>query len=199
MIVLPCVGVKMITFTTICVSVISFLVLCPLVTKFYLLPYMLCSYDFAQCRCDVDSRNSCLFGGRQNIFLPISRSKFVIKCASKVLKIGWQLRMLCDVQKYFWIGNFVWGNGNQGKSLFSRNFFKFCILFEKCLTRTSNVLKDLTLNQVKNFVRIQSLNVWIISLADANSLFKIDFLAQNFYLSANFRKGKFLLPILRQI
>ena len=44
----------MITFTTICASIINFLVLCSLVTKFYLLPYMLCSCDFAKCRCDVD-------------------------------------------------------------------------------------------------------------------------------------------------
>ena len=55
----------MITFTTICASVINFLVYCPLVTKLYLLPYMLCSCDFAQCRCDIDFRripqNSCLF------------------------------------------------------------------------------------------------------------------------------------------
>ena len=28
--------------------------LCPLVTKFYLLLYMLCSCDFAQCRCDIN-------------------------------------------------------------------------------------------------------------------------------------------------
>ena len=52
---------KTITFTTICASIINFLVLCPLVTKFYLLPYMLCSCGFVQCRCDVDFRGILVF------------------------------------------------------------------------------------------------------------------------------------------
>ena len=51
----PCIViVQMAAEGGISASVINFLVLCSLVTKFYLLPYMLCSCDFAQCRCDVD-------------------------------------------------------------------------------------------------------------------------------------------------
>ena len=36
-----------------------------------------------------------LFGGRQNIFLTIFSTKFVVKCAAKILKIGWQIKILC--------------------------------------------------------------------------------------------------------
>ena len=61
----------------------------------------------------------------------------------------------------------------------------FFIFYQECLTPTSNVLKDLpeakVLNPVKHFARIQSLNVWISSLAHANSLFKIIF-QHNFFL-----------------
>ena len=35
-----------------------------------------------------------LFRGRQNIFI-IYITKFVVKCATKILKIGWQIKMLC--------------------------------------------------------------------------------------------------------
>ena len=33
-----------------------------------------------------------LFGGRQNIFLTIFSTKFVLKCAAKILKIGLQIK-----------------------------------------------------------------------------------------------------------
>ena len=51
--------------------------------------------------------------------LNLSRSKFVIKCAAKILKIGWQIKHC--VQKYFWIGNFAWKNKTQ-TSESSQNF-----------------------------------------------------------------------------
>ena len=54
-----------------------------------------------------------VFGGRQNIFLPI----YLSKC-HKILKIDWWNKILCP--KIFWIGNFVWENGKHGKSLFSQ-------------------------------------------------------------------------------
>ena len=40
-----------------------------------------------------------LFGGSQNIFLTIFSTKFVVKCATKILKIGSQKQKLC--QKIF--------------------------------------------------------------------------------------------------
>ena len=36
-----------------------------------------------------------LFGGRQNIFLTIFITKFVVKCAANILKIGEQMKILC--------------------------------------------------------------------------------------------------------
>ena len=36
-----------------------------------------------------------LYGGRQNIFLTIFGTKFVVKCAAKNLKIGQQIKILC--------------------------------------------------------------------------------------------------------
>ena len=53
-----------------------------------------------------------LFVERQNIFLPISRSILVVKCAAKIVKIGWLI-------KIFLKRKFSVGNGKQGKSLFS--------------------------------------------------------------------------------
>ena len=35
-----------------------------------------------------------VFSGRR-IFMPTSSSKFVVKCAAKILKIGWQMKNLC--------------------------------------------------------------------------------------------------------
>ena len=65
------------------------------------------------------------------MFLPISRSKFVVKCAAKILKIGYQINILCP--KIFLNRNFVWGKVKQGKSLFSRKNLKFLIFSQKCL------------------------------------------------------------------
>ena len=36
-----------------------------------------------------------LFGGKQNIFLTIFSTKFVVKCAAKILKIVQQIKILC--------------------------------------------------------------------------------------------------------
>ena len=36
-----------------------------------------------------------LFRGKQHIYLSIVRSKYVVKCISKILKIGWQIQKLC--------------------------------------------------------------------------------------------------------
>ena len=36
-----------------------------------------------------------LFGGKQNIFLTIFSTEFVVKCAAKILKIGKQINILC--------------------------------------------------------------------------------------------------------
>ena len=36
-----------------------------------------------------------LFRGTQNIFLTIFSTKFVVKCATKILKFSWQKQRLC--------------------------------------------------------------------------------------------------------
>ena len=54
-----------------------------------------------------------LLRGWQNIFLAIFNAKFVLKCA----KTFWKSvdKNKCYVQKYFWIGNFLQKNGQEGK------------------------------------------------------------------------------------
>ena len=53
--------------------------------------------------------NFYLFSGSQNDFMP--NTKFVVKCAANILKIGWQKKK--NTQTYFWIGNFVWENSKK--------------------------------------------------------------------------------------
>ena len=51
-----------------------------------------------------------LFSGRQNDSMLIFSPKFVVKFAAKILKIGWQIKI---VQKYFWIRIFVLENSKK--------------------------------------------------------------------------------------
>ena len=62
---------------------------------------------------------------RENIFLTIYGTKFVVICATKKIIVGWQIQMLTSyVQKYFWIGNSFRKIVRKGSNNFPGNFFK---------------------------------------------------------------------------
>ena len=74
-----------------------------------------------------------LFGGKQNIFLPISRAKYVVKSPAKCLKIGWWIKILFP--QIFLNREFCMGKWQVVEvTIFSEIFFKFQIFYRKCLT-----------------------------------------------------------------
>ena len=69
--------------------------LCPLVTKFYMLPYMLCSCDFARCRCDVDFRRILVLskgGNLQSTILFMLSTAAAIFTQTKPYEIAMSMR-----------------------------------------------------------------------------------------------------------
>ena len=89
----------------------------------------------------------------------IYRSKCVIKCAAKIKKIGWEMKILCP--KTFLNSEFCMGKRQAVEvTIFPKHFKLLNIL------STSKCTEIIELqNPVKNFRRIQSLNFWILSLA----------------------------------
>ena len=60
-----------------------------------------------------------------DFFLSIFGTKFVIICAAKSLKIGYQIKLMC---KAIFNRNFLWKNNKKGKSLFSQKILSLNIL-----------------------------------------------------------------------
>ena len=116
----------MITFTTICASIINFLVLCPLVTKFYLLPYMLCSCDFAQCRCDVDFPGILIVTDKWFYFFSQNSNSsivFILKNAPTLINAP---------------SHYSWQKGGQmTKNGFRTLNYRYCIFAQIFFSRTS--------------------------------------------------------------
>ena len=92
-------------------------------------------------------------------------TKYVVTCAAKNLKIGYQIKHLCA--KVFLNWDFLWG--------------------KKKRMLWNTYLRSKLLNQFNGFVRVQRLRSWIIFPAHAKSLFKFDFGHKSFILYPIFK------------